>query len=687
VKSKNKKISESNDLDPEKQEKHLLDSSERTRSAILKRILAQLTQNAFAAAIGAIGLSVFWAAGTPNIWAQSFIESFFLLIIIQNIAWLGFNLWACGGSDHLFVDLLLADRTPLFLAALVLLPPIYILCLMGRLDFGTFRGVWVGIIFAPSLWRAWRMRQKSVGIGNAPWKIVPYLVALLIQLAIMASLRLPLISRGLPYAHTWDEPQTMSAAVEMMQTGNLNPHFFQYPSANIDLQYACLNFSVPWARKHGLLNSAADIRTDKDTGWHWTISHPDLWWWGRLCNQFVSLLSVILVFDIGRRLRSAGAGILAAGLFGFNSFVADQASWMAVDTTACFSICAFAWALTVHSQNRSLAWLGLTSIFAGVAISSKYNLVPVLIPLFWACSASDLAEPVFRRISVCLGLVWVGFIAITPYALFDFKNFVDGMIFEWRHYHELGHQGMAFLRPWESFLAHLNGLWQAWDQQLLLALSLVLGLGILAKSIWRRKLDPLLLQLVFPLLFVLFMSRMGVYFPRNSLPLFPYAAILSACTVFDLGNLLAPWVGEISVLVFTAWISLAPAKIAVNQGFSLDRRGHESRSLACIWASEQLPVNKKGVIDVFVSAELKMHAEDVARLGSRAEIANLDQARMSKFQFAIVPSQLQGWDDSVVVAEHKFESRGRLLAAFGNGCTPKDVYAVDPSVEILDLRR
>ena len=31
---------------------------------------------------------------------------------------------------------------------------------------------------------------------------------------------------GLPYLYLWDEPQTSSAALKMLKTGDYNPHFF-----------------------------------------------------------------------------------------------------------------------------------------------------------------------------------------------------------------------------------------------------------------------------------------------------------------------------------------------------------------------------------------------------------------------------------------------------------------------------
>src|SRR6476620_3600781 len=89
---------------------------------------------------------------------------------------------------------------------------------------------------------------------------------------------------GMPYLHYWDEPQTASTALNIIKSGDLNPHFFRYGSLLI---YACvLADFVYYFFAHDLslssnlhLDSISDVVTNADTNWPWTISHRNFSRW------------------------------------------------------------------------------------------------------------------------------------------------------------------------------------------------------------------------------------------------------------------------------------------------------------------------------------------------------------------------------------------------------------------------
>ncbi|HZE88635.1 MAG TPA: glycosyltransferase family 39 protein, partial [Verrucomicrobiae bacterium] len=124
---------------------------------------------------------------------------------------------------------------------------------------------------------------------------------------------------GLPYIHGWDEPQTAGTALRIMQTGDFNPHFFTYGSVTVYLHllvdilhYFYLMGQPDTAPSY--LKSLSEIRTQFDTGWIWTISHPSFYFWNRALVALMGTGAVGLVYLIGRRVAGWGAGLLAAAL-------------------------------------------------------------------------------------------------------------------------------------------------------------------------------------------------------------------------------------------------------------------------------------------------------------------------------------------------------------------------------------
>ena len=86
---------------------------------------------------------------------------------------------------------------------------------------------------------------------------------------------------GLPYLYFWDEPLTASNALQILKTGDYNPHFFKYGSLMIYLNLLIDQLYRIYLSLTGDLASVANIRIEADTGWHWTISHPGFYFWNR----------------------------------------------------------------------------------------------------------------------------------------------------------------------------------------------------------------------------------------------------------------------------------------------------------------------------------------------------------------------------------------------------------------------
>jgi 4-amino-4-deoxy-L-arabinose transferase-like glycosyltransferase len=103
---------------------------------------------------------------------------------------------------------------------------------------------------------------------------------------------------GFPLSVHSDEPRLVNTALRMIETGDLNPHFFNYPTLTIYIQ-ACLYQIINY------IGHAFGISL---------FEGPIVWFHiiGRSFSVLLSVLTIIITFIIGNRLFSHFAGLLAA---------------------------------------------------------------------------------------------------------------------------------------------------------------------------------------------------------------------------------------------------------------------------------------------------------------------------------------------------------------------------------------
>src|ERR1044071_6094115 len=113
---------------------------------------------------------------------------------------------------------------------------------------------------------------------------------------------------GLPYVDHPDEPNPINYVVQMLRTGDPNPHFFQKPSLYIYLLLAVLTVHYRWGLATGLSPGfdQSTITTHKYT------TTPVFFIWGRMLTVVIASLTVLTIFALGKRTWSRGAGLIAA---------------------------------------------------------------------------------------------------------------------------------------------------------------------------------------------------------------------------------------------------------------------------------------------------------------------------------------------------------------------------------------
>ena len=336
-------------------------------------------------------------------------------------------------------------------------------------------------------------------------------------------LRFPSIWFGYPLPVHPDEPIIVTTALNIVRTGDLNPHNFLYPSFNIYLHaflYKIVMFSshlVTGALPHSVL----DI---------------DYYVCSRALNVLLSTLTVFVVYATAKRLFDVTTGIVAACFIAISPLHLTNSYYATVDTaTALWPALSCLMAVVIYSNSSRTRYYILGGIFTGLAIGSKYTAFPALLPLLVADYVQARSQGRFftKNVYAILFSAPAAFLATTPYSLLDYPAFFQALVHQRQEY-SISHPGFESvtgisLAPYSDYL-FAEGYGRI-PTALAIAGALTLGTKCRAKGA---------ILLSFPVTIFLFLGMYKVFFPRNAVPLIPFLAIFSGYAV----TRCAGWFGQ-----------------------------------------------------------------------------------------------------------------------------------------------
>ena len=144
-----------------------------------------------------------------------------------------------------------------------------------------------------------------------------------------------------------DEPEIMSRVVQMMRTGDFNPHFFDYPGLVL----------LPAARRRGRCRFLLGA-TPRPAGRRSIRSTPATsTCWGRAVTAFFGApLTVLLVYRIGMRWGARHAA-LAAGLMAVMPLHVRESHYVLTDVPETFFVTlTLLLTLAAHERERALSF-------------------------------------------------------------------------------------------------------------------------------------------------------------------------------------------------------------------------------------------------------------------------------------------------------------------------------------------
>jgi len=349
------------------------------------------------------------------------------------------------------------------------------------------------------------------------------LIGIIILIALLA--RIWGIDYDLPYIYHPDEPRYIRIAQNIFKTGDLNPHFFNYPSLFFYINaFAYIPYYL-FGKLLGVFITRSDILSPISLAMGVTQAQmPTSVLLGRFITVCFAVATVGLVYMIGKQIAGrAIVGMLASLMVAISPTNVWHSRLITPDTfVVFFSSASFLASVLIYQQGKTWQYV-IAGICVGLAASSKYNgsliVLSLLLAHFLRHGRAGCRQP---KLYLALLLCGVGFLATTPFAILNNHKFLSDLTSEIRHY-STGHPGMEG----NTLRWYLNYMWNTAGGLYLLGL-----LGILYGFVKRPRETSLLAT--FSIVYFVFISKFVVRNDRTFLPLTPFLFLLAAWFVVSL---------------------------------------------------------------------------------------------------------------------------------------------------------
>jgi hypothetical protein len=511
-------------------------------------------------------------------------------------------------------------------------------------------------------------------------------IYLLLTLAFF--LRIPFISAGMPYFQNEDEAHHFNRNVEMLKTGDLNPHYFHKPSLHFYLRLPVLAAGFFWTVKNAQIRSIQEVQTRNEfglAGYNFSASHPSLVKWSRAFSVICCLIAILAIYFCALELGlSSSLSFLAAFLAALSPELLIYSPVIGVDMPmSMFCVLCSYFALRYTKSNKIFDLLS-SALLAGCALSTKYNALPIIfVPVISVIFASNAKKSLHLALSILLPIVF--FFICSPAILTSIPLFLDQFAYEIWHYGIAGHEGHTEEPGLSQAIFYLKWLGnKAIGWPALLAVLLTLPILIINLISSKKVQTKYWVFISFPAIFFLLMIAQKTNFERNLLVLIPYFSVFVVITLnFFFLYFLERKFARIIIQIFIFALLLKPIKQSVAEYQKLYNQS-ESRVLAINW----LRKNLTDFQDLAVSGELQFADFNVYDPQAQVfkqprgthvyKLEDLDALKLYQ----------QGFDFIAVSSEKDLKNleffEYKVAKTFA-GTTTKQRIIIDPQIEIIQL--
>lgn len=395
-------------------------------------------------------------------------------------------------------------------------------------------------------------------------------LALATILIIAAGLRFWGLSFGLPHDHCRPDEVTLVHHALSIGAGDLNPHFFNYPTLHFYLLAIAFGAYFVGGYVLGVFSGLQDFELS-------FFGDPSsLYLIGRSISAILGTASVWLLYRIGNTLGGRNAGLVSA-LFLAVCFLHVRDSHFATTDVpgTCYFLASCALVLR-YTQTGLIRNYYSGAILLGLAASTKYNLAIFSVVLLLAESLNtDPLRRKLRHLATAMSLVAAAFLMASPFIVLDFSTFWQDLSFERAHFYR-GHGsdlGYGWLYHLQYTLPHSLG----WP---------LFGLGLIGVARWGMRRRPAELALLAGSLGYYMVAGSGkTVFYRYAIPLLPLLCLAAGLLVSEIGlTRFRIWIAALLFAAPTAWSSYSHNELLAQA---------DTRLLAARWIEEQVPAGAR----------------------------------------------------------------------------------------------
>ena len=434
---------------------------------------------------------------------------------------------------------------------------------------------------------------------------------------VAAGLRILGIGWGLP--QVYEEATPLRHAWEMWGWGldrgfDPNPHFFNYPSLTIYIQFILQLVIFAWLKLFGGISDPIDFQA------LYILNPTPFLLMGRLVTAAFGAGTVLVTTLLARRIAGPAAGAVAGLVVAVSPLHIAKSQVVEVDVPLTFFCALYLWfGLQVMDRPKTRRFVGL-GVALGLAISTKYTaalLVLPLLPVLWFAGrrpghprgsvreqgrgnkrgVSKKAHPQApgpargRWTLVTLASAFAAFALTSPFVLLDFESFRLALAMERAHM-QAGHFGTGASRSWIYYLGALGRDGIGWP-----------GLAAaVAASVWfgvRRRKPWALMLAVFVLGYWIAVGSWSMKAPRYVLPILPPLAVLAAVLLVEAASARRPMgiLGRRAILGVGVLAVLTPALLGLPGAWQRTRP--DTRTLARQWILANVPAGSMIVTESY----------------------------------------------------------------------------------------
>ncbi len=360
----------------------------------------------------------------------------------------------------------------------------------------------------------------------------------------------------------------------------------------------------------------------------------NLYFVGRIVTTIMAIGAIIVLFFITNKIFGKFHALVTSIVFVSIPATVVSAHYFRSEVPATFWILlSFLMSVSIF-RSPKLKFYILAGIFAGFAVSTKYNSILIFLPLFcvhimvrYKSTKSTALKEYLNKDIVLAVLCGIGaFIIGSPGTIFYWNEFCQRVVKQWSY--QTGAVLMESMERgpgWLGYLILILPYSLGWP---LLTLSL---LGV-AYALWRRKkYDVLLFSWVAPYYLLLGSSNWWVV--RYTVPLMPFLAIFGSRILVDLFYKMR---GIFKYLILTAGALIIIFTLMYSFGLDKIMAAKDPRIQAHDWINENIAPGKAVGVDIMPAAFYPCF--DVRKY--KAYVMEMDTMKLPLIDFYVANDQI-----------------------------------------------